>query len=282
MLPTARRHAFTLIELLVVISIIALLIGILLPALGAARAAARNASCLSNNRQLAIAMYAYATDEDMYVPYAGINYSGTERLSWDDLLYSYIAGARGDAAELGKGLVEVDDSISLEGSILTCPSDTVERVAGFPDPTIARSYAVIDGVANENVPSGLSGYSGVKANGVYQANLDRVRGATSVIFLGESHVPTNRQGSPFQARMYNTRFLMSPEGVATVAEYLPHGSNKGKLGDSIFEVDALANYAYADGHAASVAAFDTYDRAAFPSFNQYQRIGGQWSRQNND
>ncbi|MFA9476684.1 type II secretion system protein [Phycisphaerales bacterium AB-hyl4] len=65
------RRGFTLIELLVVISIIALLVAILLPALSAARDSARAIACGSNQRQLGIAFAAYAADSRGSFPTTG-------------------------------------------------------------------------------------------------------------------------------------------------------------------------------------------------------------------
>lgn len=65
-----RSSAFTLIELLVVISIIALLVAILLPALANARNAARDVVCLNNMKQLGIATYAYQAENKGRFPHS--------------------------------------------------------------------------------------------------------------------------------------------------------------------------------------------------------------------
>lgn len=75
------RRAFTLIELLVVIAIIALLTGILLPAIGAARESAKTVICKQRNRELALATGFYAGDHDDRI-WPIVLENGAQRYTW--------------------------------------------------------------------------------------------------------------------------------------------------------------------------------------------------------
>ena len=109
-MSAGSKKAFTLVELLVVIAVIALLMGILMPALTAARSQGRGVVCRSNIRQLLLANIGYASENDgSYAP-AALDIFGDNKYRWHgvrDDVNSPFDPARGPlAAYLGDGRVK--------------------------------------------------------------------------------------------------------------------------------------------------------------------------------
>jgi len=111
------QRAFTLLELLVVISVLSLLVALVLPALGSARASAMDLNCQANLRSTHQLISAFATDQQGRLP---LGYRGG-RLQWNTMVYS---GTSGKFVLFGRLYV---DGYLNEGESLYCPVETAPQ-----------------------------------------------------------------------------------------------------------------------------------------------------------
>ncbi len=119
-----KTNAFTLIELLVVIAIIAILAAILFPVFAQAREKARQTSCLSNEKQIALGVMQYVQDYDEAFP--RLEYQSPPRavwspISWDVAIAPYI---KNGSSTVTWASTDGSPTMITDKAIWSCPSDS--------------------------------------------------------------------------------------------------------------------------------------------------------------
>lgn len=214
-----NSRGFTLIELLVVISIIALLIGILLPALAAARGDAHLIVCESNEHQIGVAFAAYAASHDSTLPYA---YDINTKWSWDDFLSPYLQ-THWTPAEKDQNYILPDH----EDKILICPNDNNTRGNGK---YASRSYAMIQAAGSSPSISGDALPPGVGV--IYYKSGDSKQATPQPVKLGTGQVP-DPSGTAMLSELFGKLLFGSFQGDV-------QGSGP-ELNNALYDTQTLLN-----------------------------------------
>jgi prepilin-type N-terminal cleavage/methylation domain-containing protein/prepilin-type processing-associated H-X9-DG protein len=232
--PCGRLRAFTLIELLVVVAVIGILAAMLLPALAGAKVKAQRVKCMSNLRQLGIALHTYADDHDGWFPET--THSGPTNQSWVFTLADYVANVN---------------------QIRACPADPLaaQRLANGGTSYVLNEYISVDR---------LSPFGDILETFRHRDSLSNATG-TITVFIGAESLSPNVTSDHTHSRNWVRRGAGNWGGV--IADIEP---DRFRRGDTPDHTGGTANYLFADGHVEVIPAgefkrrIDAGDNPALP------------------
>lgn len=213
-----RVRAFTLIELLVVVAVIGILASLLLPALAGARVKAQRVKCMSNLRQIGLALHNYADDHEGWFPET--THSGPTNQSWIFTLSPYLEQVN---------------------RIRACPADPLaeRRIANDGTSYTLNEYISVDR---------LNPFGEVIETFRHRDTLSNAS-STITVFIGAESLSPNVTSDHTHSRNWVRRGAGNWGGV--IADIEPDRFRRGSTPD---HTGGTANYLFADGHVETIPA----------------------------